>query len=142
LSEYNSDESLPENKKTPYQYAKQPIEQLQDSASKEDLCSVSIRHSTLVPGWDLERNCEPKNDEPSLRLNYTRAHVKIEHSIIGAIHIEANQAQTEPVRLYISDSIVDATRSDSLAICSPTLPIAYVSLNMKRCTVIGEVHAH
>jgi hypothetical protein len=142
LSEYEEGESSSENKKAPYQYAREAAETPQDTGSEEDLCSVSIRHSTLVPGWDLERNCEPKNDEPSLRLNYTRAQVKIEHSIIGAIHIEANQTQTEPVRLHISDSIVDATKSDSLAICSPTLPIAYVSLNIKRCTVIGEVHAH
>jgi hypothetical protein len=143
LNEYDGDESPSENKKVqPYQYGKEPNEKPLNAGSEEDLCSVSIRHCTLVPGWDLERNCEPKNDEPSLRLNYTRAHMKIEHSIIGAIHVEANQTQTEPVRVYISDSIVDATKNDSLAICSPTLPIAYVSLNIKRCTVIGEVHVH
>jgi hypothetical protein len=126
----------------PVQYAKEPTEKPRKPGSDEDLCSLTIRHSTLVPGWDLERDCEPKNDEPSLRLNYTRAQVKIEHSIIGAIHVEANQAKTEPVRLHISDSIVDATKSDRLAICSPTLPIAYVSLNVKRCTLIGEIHVH
>jgi hypothetical protein len=138
LGEFEVDEAAPEDGKEPQRpYAKEVADN-----PGEDLCSVSIRHSTLVPGWELERNCEPKNDEPSLRLNYTGAQVKIEHSIIGAIHVEANQTQSEPVRLHISDSIVDATKNDSLAICSPTLPIAYVALTIERCTVIGEVHVH
>lgn len=142
LGEYEGDEPPAEEGKEPHQYVKEGEEKPQTNGSGEDLCSVSIRHSTLVPGWELERNCEPKNDEPSLRLNYTGARVKIEHSLIGAIHVEANQTQSEPLRLHISDSIVDATKNDSLAICSPTLPIAYVALRIERCTVIGEVHVH
>jgi hypothetical protein len=134
--EYEIDESGKEQQA----YAGGGAGKAKQSGSGEDLCSVSIRHSTLVPGWELERNCEPKNDEPSLRLHYTGARVHIEHSIIGAIHIEADQTKSEPVRLKISDSIVDATDNDSLAICSPTLPIAYAVLDLRRSTVIGEVH--
>jgi hypothetical protein len=107
-----------------------------------DLCSVTIRHSTLVPGWDLHRDCEPKNDEPSLLLDYTRARVKIEHSIIGSIQVEANQVESEPVQLHISDSIVDATNEEGMAISSTTLPTAYTSLIVERSTIIGEVHTH
>lgn len=109
---------------------------------EDDLCSVTIRHSTLVPGWELRSDCEPKHGEPSLFLNYTRAAVKIEHSIVGAIQVETDQVKSEPVRLQISDSIIDATNSESRAISSPTLPIAYAALTVSRSTIIGTVDAH
>jgi hypothetical protein len=48
--------------------------------------------------------------------------------------------KSEPVRLRISDSIVDATGNDLAALASPTLPIAYATLNIMRSTVIGEIH--
>jgi hypothetical protein len=107
-----------------------------------DLCAVTIRHCTLVPGWELEGNCEPKHTEPSLLINYTTAHVRIEHSILGAIRVEADEVKTEPVRLQISDSIIDATSNELAALASPTLPIAYARLNIARSTVIGEIHTH
>ncbi|MEN3335362.1 MAG: hypothetical protein V7641_4727 [Blastocatellia bacterium] len=122
----------------PYEYGQRPPkEDLED-----DLCHVTIRHSTLVPGWELQCNCEPKHSEPSLFLNYTRAAVKIEHSIVGAIQVEADEVKSEPARLCISDSIVDATDSQSMAISSPTLPIAYVALTVERSTIIGSVDTH
>jgi hypothetical protein len=142
LTEYVEQSPSEYGKEQAVQYRKAAEDNYQEPNAKEDLCSVTIRHSTLVPGWDLERDCEPKNDEPSLRLNYTRAQVKIEYSIVGAIHVEAHQAQSEPVRLHISDSIVDATSNEGVAIGSPTRSIAYLSLCVKRCTIIGEVHAH
>ena len=113
-----------------------------DEKEPGDLCVVVIRHCTLVPGWELEYNCEPKNTEPSLFINYTSAKVRIEHSIVGAIRVEADEVKTEPVRLHISDSIVDATSNELAAIASPTLPIAYARLNIARSTVIGAIHTH
>jgi septum formation topological specificity factor MinE len=107
-----------------------------------DLCVVTIRHCTLVPGWELECDCEPKHTEPSLFINYTSAHVRIEHSIVGAIRVEADEVKTGPVRLQISDSIVDATGNELAALASPTLPIAYARLNIARTTVIGEIYTH
>lgn len=107
-----------------------------------DLCAVTIRHCTLIPGWELESNCEPKHTEPSLLLHYTTAHVRIEHSIVGAIRVEADEVKTEPVRLHISDSIIDATSNELAALASPTLPIAYARLHIARSTVIGEIHTH
>src|SRR6185503_9951960 len=107
-----------------------------------DLCDVTIRHCTLVPGWELSCDCEPKHTEPSLMLNYIRAHIKIEHSIVGAIQVESDEVKKTPMRLRIRDSIIDATNNELAAIDSPTLPIAYVSLDIARSTVIGEIHAH
>ncbi|MFL6215074.1 MAG: hypothetical protein ACJ74J_14415 [Blastocatellia bacterium] len=109
---------------------------------EDDLCSITIRHSTLVPGWELDCNCEPQHGEPSVVMNYTRASLKIEHSIVGPIQVETNEVKSEPLRVYISDSIVDATDSERLAISSPTLPIAYVTLTVARSTIIGQVAAH
>lgn len=108
----------------------------------EDLCAVTIKHCTLVPGWELHGNCEPRQTEPSLLLNYTTAHVRIEHSILGGIRVEADQVKTEPVCLHISDSIVDATSRGLAALVSGTLPIAYARLTIIRSTVIGEIHTH
>ena len=105
-----------------------------------DLCAVTIRHCTLVPGWELHCDCEPKQTEPSLLINYIQPHITIEHSILGAIRVEADEVKSEPVRLRISDSIVDATGNDLAALASPTLPIAYAKLNIVRSTVIGEIH--
>jgi hypothetical protein len=107
-----------------------------------DLCAVTIRHCTLVPGWELHGNCEPRHTEPSLLLNYTTAHVRIEHSILGGIRVEADEVKTEPVCLHISDSIVDATSKELAALVSGTLPIAYARLTIIRSTVIGEIHTH
>jgi hypothetical protein len=118
----------------------------EESATSEkegdDLCAVTIRHCTLVPGWELDYHCNPKHTEPSLLIKYTSARINIEHSILGAIRVEANEVRSEPVRLSISDSIVDATGDELAALASPTLPIAYAVLNIARSTVIGEIHTH
>jgi hypothetical protein len=109
---------------------------------EDDLCSITIRHSTLVPGWELDSHCNPQHDEPSIVMNYTRAVLKIEHSIVGPIQVETDEVKSEPVRVYISDSIVDATDRERFAISSPTLPIAYVALTIARSTIIGQIATH
>jgi hypothetical protein len=121
----------------PATYQRQYKEDLED-----DLCSITIRHSTLVPGWELHGNCEPKYRKPSLVLNYTRAAVHIQNSIVGKIQVNGNQVQSEALRLRISDSIVDATDSADLAISSSTPSIAYATLAIERSTIIGGVEAH
>jgi hypothetical protein len=145
-SEYRKEPAPPYEKESPNDYGYKPPNEYGHRPPKEDLeddlCHVTIRHSTLVPGWELYSNCEPKHGEPSLFLNYTRAAVKIEHSIVGAIQVEADEVKSEPVRLRISDSIVDATDSESMAISSPTLPIAYAALTVERSTIIGSVDTH
>ncbi|PYX00247.1 MAG: hypothetical protein DMG89_04830 [Acidobacteria bacterium] len=104
---------------------------------------VTIRHSTLVPGWGLDCNCEPSRpSDPSLELDDAPNCVRIEHSIIGAIHVNRNEVREDPCLIYISDSIVDATSSAAIAVGAPERLCAYAVLTIKRCTVFGQVQTH
>jgi len=110
---------------------------------ENDLCDVTIRHCTLVPGWSVHCNCEPQRpNDPSLELEYTRARIRIEHSIVGAITVEARERATEPQELQIIDSIVDATSEDRIALGSSRGGIAYTALSVARSTIIGRVQTH
>jgi hypothetical protein len=53
-----------------------------------EITQVTIRHSTLVPGWTIDSHCEPNRPaEPSLELFCPHARVEIEHSILGSIQV-------------------------------------------------------
>jgi hypothetical protein len=108
-----------------------------------EVAGVTIRHSTLVPGWGLDCNCEPvRPTEPSLELDDAPNCVRIEHSIIGAIQVNRDEVREDPCRIYISDSIVDATSPDAIALGAPEKLCAFSILNIRRCTVFGEVQTH
>jgi hypothetical protein len=108
-----------------------------------DVAGVTIRHSTLVPGWGLDCNCEPvRPTEPSLELDDAPNCVRIEHSIIGAIQVNRDEVREDPCRIYISDSIVDATSTDAIAVGAPQKLCAFSILDIRRCTVFGEVQTH
>jgi len=108
-----------------------------------DVRGVTIRHSTLVPGWGLHCDCEPKRpSEPSLQLNDTPVCLTIEHSIVGAIQVTRDEVKTEPLLIRISDSIVDATRPDGLALGAPEGLCAFAALTIARSTVFGEIQTH
>jgi hypothetical protein len=97
--------------------------------------------------------------------------VIIEHSIMGSIQLnpipptpveapeppasipeyEVQQAHCEgigpdfrldPIRLCISDSILDATSADQEAIGAPGCPVGHAVLTMARCTVFGQIQVH
>ena len=113
------------------------------TADETDLCDVTIRHCTLVPGWSLQCDCEPQRpNDPSIELEFTRARLKIEHSITGAITVEAREPAASPEIITISDSIVDATNEENLALSSSRGGIAYTALNVKRSTIIGQIQTH
>jgi hypothetical protein len=113
------------------------------AAEPGELCDVTIRHCTLVPGWELDCDCAPgRPDEPSLTLNYSRARVVVEHSILGPISVRADERAGDPAELSVSDCIVDATSPGGLALSSGDGRVAFVSLTMARCTVVGRVLAH
>jgi len=136
-----------------------------------DLSHLTVRHSTLVPGWSIGCDCEPQRPaEPSLEVSSPKVCIKIEHSIIGSIQINpipsepddneessAIQALTkestpcpdtdrdvrlDPVRLCISDSIVDATDTELEAIGAPDCTVAYACLTILRTTVFGLIQVH
>lgn len=108
-----------------------------------EVAGVTIRHSTLVPGWGIDCNCEPSRpSDPSLELDDAPNCVRIEHSIIGAIQVNRDEVREDPCLIYITDSIVDATSADAIAIGAPEKLCAYAVLTIKRCTVFGEVQTH
>lgn len=105
--------------------------------------SVVIRHCTLVPGWSLEPRCHPAHpEEPSVVLDRTTACLEISRSILGTILVIANEVRGDPLPVHIADSILDATAADTEALSAPDCEIAYVTLHIRRTTVIGEIHTH
>lgn len=137
-----------------------------------DLQKATIRHSTLVPGWELDNDCEPKRPaEPSLEIFSPNICVVIKHSILGSIQVnpilptsnekpkgedrtpedESARAhcqgigpddRLDPIRLCISDSILDAAHPDNEAIGAPGCPVAHAVLTMHRSTVFGQIQVH
>jgi len=104
---------------------------------------VTIRHSTLVPGWSLKGDCTPNRpSEPSLELINTGACVTIEHSIIGAVRINLDVVLEDPLPIYVSDSILDATDPEKDVLCGPSGQLAHAYLTMARSTVIGCICLH
>lgn len=107
-----------------------------------EVAGIVIRHSTLVPGWGIDCGCEPNHpSEPSLELDDAPNCVRIEHSIIGAIRVNRDEVKEDPCRIYISDSIVDAIRPASVAIGAPEKLCAFATLQIRRCTIFGQVQA-
>ena len=104
---------------------------------------VTIRHSTLVPGWSLHSDCEPhRPTEPSLELINTNACVTIEHSILGSILVITDVVREDPFPIYIRDSILDATSNDQDALCGPGGQIAHTLVTIERTTVFGRLCVH
>ena len=141
---------------------------------KGDLSEVTLRHATLVPGWDLDSDCEPQRPgKPSLEIFSPKVCVKIEHSIVGVIRIgpaiyPPNQqtpvqtqegvsddewslarckgispdARFDPIRVCISDSVLDAGQPDFEVFGAPGCLVAHACLTIVRSTVFGQIHAH
>lgn len=108
-----------------------------------DLCDVAIRHCTLVPGWELDCECEPQwAAEPSITLRSTGALLRVEHSIIGPIRVLGDETRYDPTTIRIADSIVDAAHDDALAFGDERRGPAFAVLQIARSTVFGHVHAH
>ena len=113
------------------------------NSSASDLCELVIRHCTLVPGWTLHCECDPKRPgEPSVTLDGTRASLRVEHSIIGPISVISPPRRGEPPLLQLCDSVLDATGPERVAIGAPDEAVAYVTASIRRCTVIGDVQVH
>ncbi len=139
-----------------------------------DLAELTLRHTTLVPGWNLGSDCGPQRPtEPSLEILSPDVCVKIEHSILGAIQIDpaiyllnqqspeqteeggsenekslarcqgiGTEVRLEPIRVCISDSVLDATHPELEAFGAPECLLAHACLTIARSTVFGQIHAH
>jgi hypothetical protein len=108
------------------------------------LTSMTIRHSTLVPGWELRPDCEPAApSEPSLQLfNTPNLCVDIQHSIVGSIQVNQDEVRTDPIRILVTDSVLDATSPEREALGAPGWPVAHARVTIARSTVLGQVQAH
>ncbi|HEU4374712.1 MAG TPA: hypothetical protein VFS02_14540 [Telluria sp.] len=112
-------------------------------APPADLCDVRIRHCTLVPGWGLQCDCEPRGpDEPSIEMINTGASLRIERSIVGSILVTADEVRRDPVAIEASDSIIDATNVQRVALSASDQQLAFATVRILRCTVIGALYAH
>ncbi|MEU6657783.1 hypothetical protein [Streptomyces sp. NPDC046821] len=105
--------------------------------------AVVVRHSTLVPGWSLEPECDPHSpDEPSIVLERTTARLQIEDSVLGTVEVIGDEVSEDPLDIHLRDSILDATGPDREALSAPDCRHAHAVLHVHRSTVIGEVHTH
>ncbi|MFJ4471398.1 hypothetical protein ACIP2X_28515 [Streptomyces sp. NPDC089424] len=105
--------------------------------------AVVLRHSTLVPGWSLEPECDPHSpEEPSIVLERTTACLQVEHSVLGTIEVIGDEAGEEPLDIHLRDSVLDATADDREALSAPDCRHAHAVLHLHRTTVIGEIHTH
>ncbi|MFF9511008.1 hypothetical protein ACF1BU_31520 [Streptomyces sp. NPDC014724] len=105
--------------------------------------AVVLRHTTLVPGWSLEPECDPHSpQEPSIVLERTTACLQIEDSVLGTIEVIGDEVSEEPLDIHIRDSVLDATGNERPALSAPDCRHAHAVLHARRTTVIGEVHTH
>jgi hypothetical protein len=104
---------------------------------------VVVRHCTLVPGWSLEHDCDPAHgSEPSIELVDTAARLRIDRSIVGSILVNVDEVATDPLRIAVYDSIVDATSPELDALGGPEGLHAHALLRAVRTTVFGRVTTH
>jgi hypothetical protein len=114
-----------------------------DRPSGPDVCDLTIRDSTFVPGWTLHGNCDPwQTTEPSIRLDQTSAALHIVSSIVGAIQVLADEERSDPNTISIMDSIVDATSITHIAVGSSIGGAAFAALTVARSTILGRIFAH
>jgi hypothetical protein len=108
------------------------------------LRELALHHVTLVPGWELDSDCEPHHaDEYSLELvENPGLRVTIDHSILGSISVTQDEVTADPVEIAISDSILDATNPNLEALDAPARPLAHAVLTVLRTTVIGQIYTH
>ncbi|MFE3106150.1 hypothetical protein ACFXKJ_04885 [Kitasatospora indigofera] len=107
-----------------------------------DVGRIVIRHCTLVPGLGLDADGLPQAPgEAGLELTGTPARVEVEHSILGTVVVRQDEAATGPVRISLSDTVLDATHRELAALTGPDGRPAHAVLTARRTTVIGSVRA-
>ena len=113
-----------------------------------EMASVTIRHCTLVPGWTLDADCDPRRPaEPSIEVIDSGLCLVVERSIVGSIQVNNDEVRTEPMLVRVTDSIIDATGVDCdapecEALGAAGSRIAFADAGFTRTTVIGRVMSH
>jgi hypothetical protein len=105
--------------------------------------TVVIRHSTLVPGWSLDCDCNPEHsEEASVELFDTPACLQVERSILGTVLVDVDEVHNEPNQVWLSDSILDSAGWCLPAITAPNDRHAHAVFSARRVTVFGAVRTH
>lgn len=108
-----------------------------------DIEAVTIRHSTLVPGWGLLCDCTPRQPAVrSLELVDLSGRVIIDHSIVGSIQVIQDEVGSDPFPMHVCDSIIDATSEERDAVSGPGGSLAHLRLRIERTTVFGRIMVH
>jgi hypothetical protein len=104
---------------------------------------VTIRHTTLVPGWDVSCDCLPCNpNEPSITTRGFHGRLTVDHSIVGGILVDEDEVRTDPLDIRLLHSIIDATSLGHPAIGTQRAGIAHATATLRCCTVIGTIWCH
>jgi hypothetical protein len=104
---------------------------------------LRVRNCTLVPGWALNCDCDPRRPgSPSIELTDFGGVVCIARSIVGPLRIEEDIASGIPVAVDACDSILDATGVERECVSAAGPGFAFATLRLRRVTVIGTILAH
>lgn len=102
-----------------------------------------IRHSTLVPSWTRWHDLRPRQPtRASVELLGSCMNVNLEHSIVGSIQVMHDEVHEDPVKITVSDSIIDATNLDREAVGARGYRLAHALLTFLRSTILGQIQVH
>jgi hypothetical protein len=101
-----------------------------------ELATLQLTHTTLVPGWALKPSGEPVEKDAAVLVAKTQSgQIAVQSSILGPIHAP------ELVTVNLADSILDATAADGVAYAALDGHSGGGPLTLTGCTVVGNVHA-
>jgi hypothetical protein len=117
-----------------------------------EFAEIVIMHTTLVPGYNLYPSYKRAHHGPSPSLILSQLKIDgkviIEHSIIGPIETETESNKwLDPIKIDISDSILDISNPDSTRTKLDVLyetrsKVANAALTIRRTTFKGRVRVH
>src|SRR5438045_8963463 len=91
----------------------------------------------------IHTNCDPTApDESSINVRNVSGRVTIDRSIVGTISVMDETAESEPLSITLTDSILDATSHERKAVVGPGSSYAWATLRIVRCTVFGRIETH
>jgi hypothetical protein len=99
---------------------------------------VTLRHCTLVPGWEADAGTLPRwRAKASVLVRAAGVGLRVEHSIVGPIRVARDLRRRDLLALHVGDSVVDAGHAAGLAITDGDYGSAPARGSFVRSTVIG-----